>query len=89
MPTNLTRSRWNGLHVDDNLHFGQRTVDIVDREVKRTVEAKTNPIRQEKYGSKNRVLAGFGIGGKSGKEKDILDKQSPEALRISTWAILG
>ncbi|GJV52399.1 hypothetical protein Tco_1448140, partial [Tanacetum coccineum] len=23
----------------------------------------------EKYGSKNRVLAGFGIGGKSGKEK--------------------
>ncbi|GJW39754.1 hypothetical protein Tco_0065599 [Tanacetum coccineum] len=24
----------------------------------------------EKYGSKNRVLAGFGIGGKSGKEKD-------------------
>ncbi|GJX20956.1 hypothetical protein Tco_0223633 [Tanacetum coccineum] len=24
----------------------------------------------EKYGSKNRVLAGFGIGGKSGKEKE-------------------
>ncbi|GKB36299.1 hypothetical protein Tco_0881241 [Tanacetum coccineum] len=28
----------------------------------------------EKYGSKNRVLAGFGIGGKSGKEKVILNK---------------
>ncbi|GJU97328.1 hypothetical protein Tco_1326599 [Tanacetum coccineum] len=26
-------------------------------------------LNTEKYGSKNRVLAGFGIGGKSGKEK--------------------
>ncbi|GJS61662.1 hypothetical protein Tco_0656446 [Tanacetum coccineum] len=28
----------------------------------------------EKYGSKNRVLAGFGIGGKSGKEKSSAKK---------------
>ncbi|GJS35837.1 hypothetical protein Tco_0534219 [Tanacetum coccineum] len=36
----------------------------------------------EKYGSKNRVLAGFGIGGKSGKEKHIsmiIDKQKAQA----------
>ncbi|GJV72916.1 ribonuclease H-like domain-containing protein [Tanacetum coccineum] len=32
----------------------------------------------EKYGSKNRVLAGFGIGGKSGKEKDSVVKSSQE-----------
>ncbi|GJV33026.1 hypothetical protein Tco_1393426 [Tanacetum coccineum] len=33
----------------------------------------------EKYGSKNRVLAGFGIGGKSGKEKES------EHLTLNTW----
>ncbi|GJZ72167.1 hypothetical protein Tco_0636018 [Tanacetum coccineum] len=39
----------------------------------------------EKYGSKNRVLAGFGIGGKSGKEKFMVPAGSScwELLRVA------
>ncbi|GKC45026.1 hypothetical protein Tco_1062748 [Tanacetum coccineum] len=37
----------------------------------------------EKYGSKNRVLAGFGIGGKSGKEKEAEYAGLKEAEYVS------
>ncbi|GJX43361.1 hypothetical protein Tco_0260037 [Tanacetum coccineum] len=37
----------------------------------------------EKYGSKNRVLAGFGIGGKSGKEKTQIERIN------KTWSALS